>query len=205
MTRANLFAVENLEYDPTEIQQRELEYAFEQPKSGKGAYSMAFKGSSHDITSRHDQIDVLCGISADQRKPSDIVREEIFDYLLKRIKDASEDVNLHVNKYIAHAATPDSREYSKSDEVALTLGHLWDAHKAICQVANLIDVYMLSRAHHSFLPVPQYNHFEHIDKFLVSTKGVEALSNAWHQFQQDTDSWASWGMKELQEEILQKK
>ncbi len=204
MTRANLFAVENLEYDPTGIQQRELQYAFEQSKNGKGAYWSSFKGSSHDITSRHDQIDVLCGTSADQRKPSDTIRGEIFDYLLKRTKDASEDVNLHVNKYIAHAATPDSREYSKAGEVSITLDHLWGAHKVICQVANFVDVYMLSRAHYSFLPVPQYDHFEHIDEFLVSAEGVDALSNAWHQFQKDTDSWASWGMKELQEEILQK-
>ena len=205
MTRANFFAVEDLEYDPTDIQQRELEYAFEQSKSGKGAYWSSFKGSSHDINSRHDQLDVLCGVSADQRMPTDTVRGEVFDYLLKRIKEASEDVNLHVNKYVAHAATPNSREYSKADDVSITIGHLWDAHKVICQVANFVDVYMLSRAHHSFLPVPQYDHFEHIDKFLVSTEGVEALSKAWHQFQQETDSWGSWGMKELQEEISQEK
>ena len=205
MPRENLFLVEDLEYDYEAIQNRELEHALEQSKSGKNVCWTSFKGSSHDIRSRHEQIDALCVVNADQRKPSDTIRTEVFDCLIKRLKDVSENVNLRVNKYIAHAATPESREYVKADEVSITLGHLWDAHKVICQVANFVDVYMLSRAHHSFLPVPQYNHLEFIDKPLVSAEGVEVLSKAWHEFHKETDSWGSWGMKDLQKEISQEK
>jgi len=91
------------------------------------------------------------------------------------------------------------------DDVKITLGHLWDVHKVICQVANFTDVHLLSRTNHSFLPVPQYDHFEHIDKPLVSTEGVEVLSKAWHRFHKETDSWGLWGRKELQKEISQEK
>jgi len=200
ITRENLFAIEDLEYDYEAIEQQELAYTLEQSKSGKNAYWTSFKGSSHDIRLRHGQIDTLCGVGVDQRKPSDTIRVEVFDYLVTKLDDVSEDVNLHVNKYIAHAATPESREHAKADEVSITLGHLWDAHKVICQVANFMDVYLLSRANHSFLPVPQYDHFEHIDKSLVSTEGVEVLSKAWHEFHKETDSWGSWGMKEFCQE-----
>jgi hypothetical protein len=203
LSRENLFSAEGLEYDYEAIQQRELEYAVEQSKKGNSAYWIPAELGSHSVRLRHEQIDALCGVKADQRKPSDTIRAEVFDFLIKRLKDASEDVNLRVNKYIAHAATPESREYVKADEMSLTLGHLWDAHKVICQVANFVDVYMLSRANHSFLPVPQYDHLEHIDKPLVSTPGVEVLSNAWHEFHKETDSWGSWGMKDLQKEMTQ--
>ncbi len=203
ITRENLFAVDNLEYDYEAVQQRQLEHSIEQSKKGVSAYWIPAELDSHSVRLRHEQIDVLCGVNADQRKPSDIIRTEVFDFLIKRLKDASEDVNLRVNKYIAHAATPESREYVKADEVSITLGYLWDAHKVICQVANFVDVYMLSRANHSFLPVPQYDHFEHINKSLVSTPDVEVLSKAWHEFHKETDSWGSWGMKDLQKEIMQ--
>ena len=201
ITRENLFLIEGLEYDYEAIQNRELEHVLEQSKSGVSTCWTSFKGSSHDIRSRHEQIDALCGVDTDHRKPSDIIQGEVFDLLIKQIKEASKDVNLHVNKYIAHAATPDSREYVKADEVSVTLGHLWDAHKVICQVANFIDIYMLSRASHSFLPVPQYDHLEFIDKSLVSTAGVEVLSKAWHEFHKETDSWGQWGIKDLRQEI----
>lgn len=184
ITRESLFSVEGLEYDYEAIQQWQLAYA---------------------VRLRHEQIDTLSGIEAKQRTPNDTVRADIFDCLIKKIDGISENIGLHVNKYIAHSATPGSRECDKADDVKITLGHLWDAHKVICQVADSTDAYLLSRANHSFLPVPQYDHFEHIDKPLVSTEGIEVLSKAWREFHKETNSWGSWGMKELQKEISQEK
>lgn len=205
ISRENLFLVEGLEYDYEAVQQRELAYALEQSKSGKGAYWIPSELDSHSLQLRHEQIDALSGVKADQRKPENIVRVEVFDYLINKTEDISEGISLHVNKYIAHSATPESRQYENSDDLKITLGHLWDAHKVVCQVANFIDVYMLSRANHSFLPVPQYDHFEHIDRSLVSVAGVEALSKAWHEFHKETDSWGLWGIKDLQKELTQSK
>ncbi len=205
ITRDNLFSAEGLEYDYETIQQRELAYTLEQSKSGKNAYWIPAELDSHSVRLRHEQIDTLSGVKAEQRTPNDTVQAEILGYLIKKIDGISESIGLHVNKYIAHSATPESREYDNVGDVKITLGHLWDAHKVICQVANFTDVYLLSRANHSFLPVPQYDHFEHIDKPLVSTEGVEVLSKAWHEFHKETDSWGSWGMKELQKEISQEK
>ena len=106
-----------------------------------------------------------------------------------------------MNKFVAHSASPESREESNADDVKITMGHLWDAHKVICQVANLIDTHIVSRASHNFLPTPQYNNFQYIDRTLVSTEDVKALSDAWHEFQKEADAWSSWGMKELSEEM----
>lgn len=205
ITRENLFSAEGLEYDYEAIQQRQLVYALEQSKSGKNAYGIPAELVSHSVRLRHEQIDTLSGVEAEQRAPNDAVRNEIFDCLIKKIDDVSENIGLHVNKYIAHSATPESRKYDNADDIKITLGHLWDVHKVICQVANFTDVYLLSRTNHSFLPVPQYDHFEHIDKPLVSTEGVEVLRKAWHGFHEETDSWGLWGMKELQKEISQEK
>lgn len=205
ITRENLFSVEGLEYDYEAIQQRQLAYSFEQSKSGKKAYWIPAELDSHSVRLRHEQIDTLSGVEAKQRTLKDTVRDEIFNCLIKKIDDVSENIGLHVNKYIAHSATPESRKYNNADDVKITLGHLWDVHKVICQVANFMDAYLLSRASHSFLPVPQYDHFEHIDKPLVSTEGVEILSKAWHEFHKETDSWGSWGIRELHKEISQEK
>ena len=205
ITRDNLFLVEDLEYDYEAIQQRKLEYAIEQSKSGKNAYWTPRELDSYSVKLRHEEIDVLAGVNPEQRTPNDTVRFEVFDYLIKKVQDVSGNISLHVNKYIAHSATPGSREYDNTDEIKITLGYLWDVHKVICQVANFTDVYLLSRASHSFLPVPQYDHFEFIDRPLVSAENIEVLSKAWHEFHKEMDSWGSWGMKELQKEITQTK
>lgn len=205
ITRENLFLVEGLEYDYEAIQQRQMEDVLEQSKGGKSAYCIPAESDSHFIRLRHEQIDALSGVNAGQRMRGDAVQIKIFDYLIKKIEGASEGISLHVNKYIAHSATPESRKYEKTDDVKITLGHLWDAHKVICQIANFTDVYLLSRANHSFLIVPQYGHFKYIDKPLVSAVGVEVLRKAWHEFDEKTDSWGAWGMKDLQKDIMQAK
>ncbi|MFH1655391.1 MAG: hypothetical protein ABH954_02125 [Candidatus Omnitrophota bacterium] len=197
MTRENLFAVEGLEYDYKTISNKQLEYGLEQSKIGKKAFFVPRNLDSELVKLRHEEIDELCGVSADQRTSSDVIRVEIFDYLMKRIEDTSANIKLYVTKYIAHSATPDSREYDKAGEALITLGHLWDTHKVICQVANFVDGCMISRSGHSFLPVPQFNHFEFIDKPLVSSSNIKVLDEAWGKFQKEADSWGSWCLKDF--------
>ena len=201
ITRGNLFAVDGMEYDYETVQQKELAYMDAQLKAGKSSYWLPPELVSHTVRIRHEHIDILCGTDPERRSPNNTVCPEIFYYLIKKLKDASDTIGLHVNKFVAHSASPESREESNADDVKITMRHLWDAHKVICQVANLIDTHIVSRASHNFLPTPQYNNFQHIDRALVSTEDVKALSDAWHGFQKETDAWSSWGMKELSEEM----
>ncbi len=205
ITRRNLFLVDNMEYDYEAAQQKEAVFMAEQLRAGASSYWLPPELDSHSIRLRHEYIDVLSGVDSGHRSPNDAIRVEVFDYLAKKIKDASEDIGLHVNKFIAHSASPESRDYSNVDDVKITLGHVWGAHKVICQVANFIDVSMISRASHNFLPIPQFNYFKFIDKAIVSSDGVAALSKIWDEFQKETEQWGSWGLKNLQNEMTQMK
>ena len=62
-------------------------------------------------------------------------------------------------------------------------------------------MYLLSRASHSFLPTPQYDHLEFIDKSFIEAEQIEAISNAWHEFHRETDGWGSWGLSDVKEEM----
>jgi hypothetical protein len=202
MTRENFFAVENLEYDYEALHKLELEYIFEQQKDNpQDCCSIPPELNSWRVKSRHEVIDTLAGVTEGQRKPSDAIRTQVVEYLLKMLKDVSADMKLYVDKYIAHLATPESRDYDKAEEVSITLGHLWSAHKVICQVANFIDKYMLTGISHGFLPLPQFSHLRFIDKPLVSESNIKVLSNAWDDYFKETNSWGSWGIKEFCQEM----
>lgn len=199
-TRENLFVAEGLEYDYDVIEKRAQEFSAEQLRNGNRVYWTPRDLDSWPLKLRHEAIDGLSGVSAEQRKPSDVVRIKVLDYLIKSLKDASIDINLYATRYIAHLATPQSREGYKADGASITLGHLWDAHKVICQVANFVDSHMLTGSGHSFLAVPQFNNFEFIEKPLVSNSNIEVLNRAWDDFSKETSSWGSWGLKEFREQ-----
>jgi hypothetical protein len=78
---------------------------------------------------------------------------------------------------------------------------LWEAHKSICQVVNFINAHILFNGGGGFLPVPQYDQFEFIDRPLVLDRDIEALSQEWQNFDKEAHSWASWGIKDLESEM----
>ncbi|MDD4910114.1 MAG: hypothetical protein PHR44_05490 [Candidatus Omnitrophica bacterium] len=202
MTRRYLFLAEDREYDYEAVEQRASAYRLEKLRSGSGAFFLPRELDSQLLRMRHEQIDALSGIKENQRTPNDYIRKEIFSYLIKKIKSATDDIKAHVDKNIAHAATPESRKYDNADQVSITLGYLWKAHKVICQVVDFINVYILFGGSGGFLPVPQYDHLEFIDKPLVSPEGVEILDKEWNEFNKEADSWGSWGIEDLEREMV---
>ena len=202
ITRQNLFLVDGMQYDYEAVQQKELAYTMAQVDAGTNSYWLPSELDSHSIRVRHDQIDVLCGVGAGQRSPNDAISAKVLDCLIKKTKDASENIGVHVNKFIAHSASPESRDVVNADEMKITLGCLWNAHKVICQVANFVDLSLVSRASHNFLPTPQFDNFKFIDRAFVSSENIDTLSTAWQEFKKEIEAWGLWGAKDLQQEMI---
>ncbi len=202
MTRANFFADEGLEYDIETIRQKEWKYFRKHTKNGSGALWIPNDVDSHSVEQRHNELDALTNVNKEQRSPNDTVSVDMLNFLIDKVTHSTDNIKLRVDKYIAHAASPESRQVINADEISLTLNCLWESHRIICQVANFLDMYLLSRTSHIFLPTPQYDHFEFIENPLVSAEQVELVSNAWHEFHCETESWGSWGITNLKEEMV---
>lgn len=145
----------------------------------------------HDL--RHRHMDFLAGVESSKRQPDDEIREELLKNLRKKIFDPCENVIYHVNKYIAHAATPESRVGVSGEDAGITLGHLWDAQKHLCEVAGFLSIYVLGGAQQSFLPIPQDDQFQYIERPLIEAANLPALRLAWNRFSEDCNQWGRWG------------
>lgn len=201
MRREFFFAVDGLDYDYKSVEERADKYRFEQLQNGKRIFGLPRDLDASPIVYRHEKIDVLSGVSVNNRTTNDAVRNEIFDFLIKRIESATEHIGNYVSKNIAHAATPESRKYDKFNETSITLAHLWEAHKTICEVISFVNTCILFEGNGGFLPVPQFDQFQNIDKPLISSDEIDTLSNEWHDFDKEARSWANCGIKELELEM----
>jgi len=197
LTREAMFAAENLHYDYEPIQQRYFEYKSEQEKPCWVPEDRWW----HKHENRHKKIDRLAGVQAQDRGPGDTVREKVFPDLQKKIKKATEDLRCHVNKFIAHAATPDSRATVGTDEAGLTLNHLWQAHRQLCEVAGFLAAYVLGNSFPEPLRIPQYDQFKYIDRPLIDTSGVGALRELWDQFHRECQGWTQWDLDQYAKEF----
>lgn len=205
ITRENLFLVEGKEYDFRAVEQRAAAYGLEQSRNGQSAYFIPRELDFQTLKLRHEQIDFLSGAKEDHRMPSDCVRVEIFDHLIRKIKVATGNITIYVDKNVAHAATQESRDYKNADRLLITLGYLWDAHRAICQVVNFVNLFILSGGGGGFLPIPQFDHLEFIDKPLVRPGEIKLLSDEWTEFNKETEAWGYWGIENLIQEMKKAK
>ncbi|KLA94576.1 MULTISPECIES: hypothetical protein [Xanthomonas] len=134
---------------------------------------------------RHAVFDWLSGTTPGTSTPDDLIREEVFDTLERRLARLDGVVE-HVNVEIAHAAT----EFSRTGR-ALQQWNLDDAKGAIkelAQIAQLVGEWFCFSGIGSVLPHPQFDQFAHLDQPLFNGDRQQ-LQTTWDALEQEIRQW----------------
>ena len=201
LTRANIFEANGWEYDYEKVRREEGDRIREYMarirdglEEGGQTSSAPHRMRWEAIKEVHERLDWMSGANEESRSPNDTLRAEIFRFMREKIRKKSEAVCTYVDKRLAHAEID-----AKAD--GITLNHLWDAHKVICQVAHFISMDILPGATSGFLAFSSYDQFAHIEKPLIDAKDVPKLKDSWRQYEDETRAWREWGIEELKQEL----
>jgi len=200
MTRAHIFAAEGLTYDHETVRENFMHYRAEGRIAGERFWGVPPELEWHPLARRHQQIDRLSGTTEHGRSSDDSVRADVFVRLKKKLTDAADKVKVCANKFVAHAATPENRPYARVQDIGLTLNHVWEAHKSLCQVTRFVSVVLLGDSMAPPLPTPQYDHFDYIDMPLVTADKIACLQEEWRQYDEESQQWTKWGLDEFEAE-----
>lgn len=92
-----------------------------------------------------------------------------------------------VNDHIAHTANP--RRKQNVSDWNLQVGHLVDAHKAICEATVIFDRDLLQRRNYAALiPVPQFDIMEDFRSW-VPDEMIQKLWEFWHNHNRNVNAW----------------
>lgn len=196
--RGWIFEAEKVEYDYRPLKQDDDEYIDDCLR--KGNYCTGGNLEWVKIKDRHLRIDYLTGVEPGKGSPEDQVRSDILEYLKSRVEHSITVVVERVNKFIAHAATPESRSIVNADAVAITLKSIWDCQRTICEVAAFICNFFFSYGQ-DFLAVPSCDYLKYLEKPLVSEQDVSKLRETWGEYGIETHGWLLWGALELEREM----
>jgi hypothetical protein len=117
----------------------------------------------------HKAFDILAQVSATNRSREDHIKVVVLENLETEISKC-DIIKRYVDKFIAHAAAPETRESLSEEEKSLTIERLEKSQKIIFQVASFICGQLLWQSNIGGLPVPQYNHLENLDKKWANQK-----------------------------------
>jgi len=150
---------------------------------------------------RELSIDKMVGVEHDNRSPTDTIRPELFEHLKAELTTRCELVKQYVDKFIAHAATPDSRLTVNADDIDILRNTLSEARKRMLQTATFLGTCVLYETNICPLASDTGNKFLHIDRPLVQTEDIPKLGEAWVDYQQRTNRWSGWRLDDLLAEI----
>jgi hypothetical protein len=131
----------------------------------------------------NSQFDRIATGTSSSRSDADCVHPALLEGLIRILDDAHKDIIKYANKYIAHAAAPNDRKLANADSIKLTLAHIREAERTICQVINFISAFLLAGTNYQFLAIPQYDQFEFIDAPLIASEGIPKLRSKWAELE----------------------
>lgn len=188
LTRSNILAARGFPYD-YEAERRAL------------LESGARNGSAHWLgpglvkcehsENVHNNIDLLVGVTPNNRQPEDKVRKRTFKFLKQKLEICNQ-ICEYVNNFIAHCPKPESGERIKADDIKITLDKILDTHKTICETAAFIGKNILYHSFGNPLAIPQFDQFKHFEKPWATEDTVKKLRKFWGDYDRKTRQWEDW-------------
>jgi len=191
ITRENYVCYDGLPYDYDMVHKRWLS-TLPKTKNGIQAGSLpAYGPNAFHMSERvHKNFDILAQVHPKERSRNDKIKIGVLGHLENEINKC-ENIKKFVNKFIAHAASPETRAPLSDDEKGITLERLETCHKIIYQVASFISGQILWESNLGGLPTPQYDHMKHLDKKWTTTKNLEKARKKWNEYKKEVSKWDS--------------
>lgn len=136
-------------------------------------------GDSYDTTElksyhRHKTFDELSQIDAGGRTRDDLIHVDYFRELRKQL-DSSKVFRTYANKFLAHAADPNTRSGNES----FRLNDLEEAYKDLADLTRKLSAKVLYGPNQIFLPECTCKILKHIDNPICPESKVKELDEFW--------------------------
>ena len=191
ITRENYVCYDGLQYDYDLVHQKWLA-SLPMTESGVQVGSLPTQGPDAWIMPEmiHKNFDILAQVNPKKRTRQDRIRIEVLEHLKTKIKKC-DYIKKYVDKFIAHAAAPETRTGLIDEEQGLTLERLETCHKIIYQVASFVSGKILWESNLGGLPVLQYDHLKNLDKSWGSRKNMDKARIKWDEVDREVSKWDS--------------
>jgi hypothetical protein len=196
LTREKYFHLRNLPYDYSKIAKMKQEYINKQSQTmGVKFFEIPKDLDSETAAEAHASFDHLCGKTLDERDPKDKIQENVYSRLHEKL-DTCTDIIKYVDKFIAHAATPESRNFENIDKIEITLKNIRDAHRTIYEVAQFWSGFLFAEDHVPLALEPPFM-FQHWMIFSANDQDNERLKTVFNRYREETEQWRLEGVKNL--------
>jgi hypothetical protein len=184
LTRSAFLELHEMPYDYSDVQKRKWEFIFARFFDENGTI-IPRDLDWQRIEDAHVQFDRMSGVSQEKRSPDDRIKQSVFDGLRAQLSKCDPVVK-HVDKFIAHSSTPESR--SKILDSRITFSQVWEAQRILYEIANFLRA-SLFLVDTMLLAVESYSFYSHWDQPLFHEDEKDRIYEVYKKYEKETDDW----------------
>lgn len=186
LTRLRYFELINVPHDISYMKEVEAQFFREQINT-KGAFFVPREKSVDPTLDAHLRFDRVSYKKSDNRTLEDTISDKYINSLMSYLKK-TEKIQIYVNKHIAHASIPESREVVGFDDITITLNNLWEINIILYQVFESLSNLLTGSTYMPLLlETPDF--YEHWNKPLFVNGNSSEIKCLFNDFRKETDSW----------------
>ncbi|MDB5731101.1 MAG: hypothetical protein JWQ03_996 [Variovorax sp.] len=190
ITREIFVCHDGLPFDPVEAERAYWER--EGPPISGGVIGLPTEGPDAFDISRmaHEAFDKVSATGSGPRSRTDCIESGVFSSLRAALATPDIVAILQLrHKFVAHAADAASRGRAGIERFGVTLNQLEAGQRALVQTAQRIELDLLWGTTRGVVPVPQYDHFIHLDIPVVATDRMGELGEWWRAHCDTREAW----------------
>jgi hypothetical protein len=147
---------------------------------------------------RHEMFDKLSGVLPAARQREDLIKVDVFAKLKNLLMNSTaEKIVLLSHKFLAHAATEDSRGTLAFS--GIKLADVDEVQRAFVRVERAItDLLLFIAIAREVVPMPPLGMFKGLEHPYASAEAIKNMDTIWDQLSEERNHWG----KEIEQQIL---
>jgi hypothetical protein len=123
---------------------------------------------------------------------------QIFLFLREKLHTTCTNIIDRVNKFVAHASSPESRQRFDVDEHEVTFRHVKEAIMLICGITNFINEYFVSgHGYIYFLPYLMPIDFSYLNAPLYDVADFKLAMKKWEEIVEESREWGCLDLSDI--------
>lgn len=193
LNREKYLELRDLKYDYSEIQRKQIAFVLQNhPDESIPIPQELDWWKARDA---QETFDKLSQTNIENREPTDLIDGNLLERLKNKLDDCRK-INSYVNKFIAHAATIESRSIINFDELNLTLNNIWEAHEIIYKVANFLSAVLFS-IDNMPLAFEHPSFYAYWDEPFFKENAFDKVRMTLEGYREETENWMESSIKDV--------
>ncbi len=186
LTRKKIFELRKIEYNFDILHDKERQFIRSESLKNSRAFSIPLEINPDRSIENHLLFDKLSQKTPNNRSQEDVISSSFWDLLEKKIFSAKKLCD-YVDKFIAHAASPESRIQSFYTSEKITIENCWAIQKNLCEVFDILTNIILGvKVEYLLFEKPSF--YEYWDS-PINPFGLSLIEDTFSKYRSEIESW----------------